>query len=95
MRTAILIIAAISVLTSLALSQDTIPLPPTTIVGAGFARGTQDSIGKVHEGASAANPFFCPPITQETLTLAARMPTGCSISIIPGLESQMLRYGLA
>jgi hypothetical protein len=30
-------------------------------VGAGFAHGTQDSIGKVHEGAPAANPFFCPP----------------------------------
>jgi hypothetical protein len=36
-------------------------LPPTTIVGAGFARGTQDSIGKVHEGAPPANPGFCPP----------------------------------
>jgi hypothetical protein len=61
MRNTILAIAAISVLTSLALSQDTRPLPPATIVGAGFALGTQDSIGKVHEGASAANPFFCPP----------------------------------
>jgi hypothetical protein len=61
MRNTILAIAAISVLTSLALSQDTRPLPPTTIVGAGFARGAQESIGKVHEDASAANPFFCPP----------------------------------
>jgi hypothetical protein len=54
MRNTILAIAAISVLTSLALSQNSSPLPRTTIMGAGFARGTQDSIGKVHEGASAA-----------------------------------------
>jgi hypothetical protein len=36
-------------------------LPPTTVVGAGFAPGPQDSIGKVNEGGSPANPFFCPP----------------------------------
>jgi hypothetical protein len=58
MRNTILIATVMMFLTTLAVAQRA--LPPTTIVGAGFARGTQDSTSKVEEGAPPANPFFCP-----------------------------------
>jgi hypothetical protein len=61
MRNTILIATVMMFLTTLAVAQRA--LPPTTIVGAGFAHGTQDSTSKVDEGAPAANPFFCPPKT--------------------------------